>query len=86
MARWVGLPGSRGEAWTEELPGFGGALRGGEKVGGAQGATIVAAGAQTVSLHQQEVLEEGHPVKELRECHLLLPGCTAELREDRPQA
>lgn len=79
-ARWEGLPGQGGG-----LPGSGGALRGGEKVGGAQRGTVVAAGAQTVSLHQQEVLKEGHPVKELRKCHLLLPGGTAELREDCPQ-
>lgn len=62
-----------------ELPGSGGALGGGEEVGGAESSTIVAAGAQTVSLHQQETLQEGNPVEELRQRHLLLPGDTAEL-------
>lgn len=80
-----GIRTQAGRTTWEELPGSGGALRGGEKIGSAQGGTVVAARAQTVSLHQQKVLKEGDPVKELRECHLLLPGGTAELREDRPQ-
>lgn len=68
------------------LPGSGGALCGGEEVGGAQSGAVVAAGAQAVSLHQQETLQEGDPVEELGQRHLLLPGGAAELREHRPQA
>lgn len=68
------------------LPGSGGALGGGEKKGSTESSSVVAAGAQTVSLHHQEALEEGDSVEELRQCHLLLPGHTAELGEDRPKA
>lgn len=39
-----------------------------------------------MSLHQQETLQEGEPVEELEQRHLLLPGGAAELREHRPQA
>lgn len=38
-----------------------------------------------MSLHQQEVLQEGHSVKEFGQRHLLLPGDAAELGEHRPQ-
>lgn len=38
-----------------------------------------------MSLHQQEILQEGNSVEEFRQRHMLLPGDTAELREHRPQ-
>lgn len=72
-----------GKGKGAELPGPGGAWSGSDEVGGAERGGIVAAGSQAVSLHQQEALQEGEPLEELRQRHLLLPGDTAEVREDR---
>lgn len=60
-------------------------MGGGEKVGGAQSCTVVEARAQAVGLHQQEALQEGNSVEELRQRHLLLPGDATELREHGAQ-
>lgn len=60
-------------------------MGGGEEEGGAESSSVVEAGAQTVSLHQQETLQKGNSVEEFRQRHLLLPGSNVELREHRLQ-
>lgn len=72
-----------GKGKGAELPGPGGAWGGSDEVDGAERGGVVAAGSQAVSLHQQEALQEGEPLEELRQRHLLLPGGAAEVREDR---
>lgn len=68
-----------------QLPGSGGARCGGDEERGAESSSIVAAGAQTLSLHQQETLEEGDSVEELGQRPLLLSGGSAEVQEHRLQ-
>ena len=56
----------------------------GEEEGGAEAGRVVEAGAQGVGLQEHEALQEGDPVEELRQDHLLLPGGVRHLGEQLP--